>query len=647
MKDYTTFFVIYGLDYMFSMILSFIFMEYYSNKRVNKLVYIYSYCLLFSNFLLMFTISYEIMFRQFSKTYKKTNFNLVGLQWILTYNYKIIFFFLVSASRYIFPFAKHFFQSGEFTFGRKIWDAFKRGLIEFLLFNILILALFALLENVVIAFFFGFSLITLIYTMFFLGHSMITIPKKLKIHSDINLSIEYYEYKANKKLKELTKHHEKIINTYYQCHKTLEYIKNVQDFLNDKGNTGEDEDNLKQKEKEENDNDEEFEENSININTNDIKEKQNKFSETLIESKNEDEAIKISKEKEKWKIKKDYKKHKSIIKYKQYIDIVLKFVQELIEKYKINIGNERDEKPIKKYNNIVKANFKMKLADREIERISAQILDIYNGWSFKKGIALEINKLNKKENAQTEEEAVEQEQDKEFIAPTNISLKKIKFYQKYNKIIYISLMILVILIDLLIIFQEVSLCLPINLSVFSFMFNKINNPLAIHIIFIIIAGTFYWLTAYSFSKIKSLGKKYIIVGGRRSNSLAILMFCQRLSTISYPISMNIILMIFYKNIGEDEEQDSVVERNYGNRMGSSLYYIFSKFIPLILIIVIIFDYFNIIGRLCKKRKKNQSFYLKNEIREKKILNGRAYLMKLNKDNFGSLENKENIIIEEI
>ena len=118
------------------------------------------------------------------------------------------------------------------------------------------------------------------------------------------------------------------------------------------------------------------------------------------------------------------------------------------------------------------------------------------------------------------------------------------------------------------------------------------------------------------------------------------MFCQSLTSLSFPISMNILLMIFTKNIEEKDEKNSIIEKYYGDTLKSTYYYFISGLIPLILIIILIFDYFKICGRICKKRQKNQSFYLKNEIREKNISNGRYYLMKLNNDNIGSL----NIIV---
>ena len=310
---------------------------------------------------------------------------------------------------------------------------------------------------------------------------------------------------------------------------------------------------------------------------------------------------KENKENDKDKIIKDYKKHKDIIKCKKYINIVLEYIQKLIPKYNVEIGNEGDEEPFKKMNEISEANFKMKLADREIERISAQILEIYKGWCFKKGISLELQK------------DINNLIDKDFIPPPNISLRKIQFYKKYNKIIYKSLMILFILFDILILFQEISLALPVNISLFSLIFKQIDQQIPIHITFIIIGGLFYLYASYSFSKIKSFGVKYMIFGGKLTNTLGLFTFCMRLSNVSFPISMNIIIMIFHQNIKDEEKGNSIVEQYFSGQLGGSIMYLITSFIPLILIIILILDYFNVCGILCKKKKKKQNFYLKNEI----------------------------------
>ena len=96
---------------------------------------------------------------------------------------------------------------------------------------ILIIVLALISESFIFAVFFVFLGLNIIYAFIFLAHSMINIPQKMNIHSDINLSLEYYEYKANKKLTELSKFHDKIKTNYHRCQKTLKYIENIEYFL--------------------------------------------------------------------------------------------------------------------------------------------------------------------------------------------------------------------------------------------------------------------------------------------------------------------------------------------------------------------------------------------------------------------------------
>ena len=61
-----------------------------------------------------------------------------------------------------------------------------------------------------------------------------------------------------------------------------------------------------------------------------------------------------------------------------------------------------------------------------------------------------------------------------------------------------------------------------------------------------------------------------------------------------------------------------------------------------MIIVMIFYYFGIIGRIygfiCKKKKK-ANFFIKNKLRDEYILEGREFLIKLNKKNISAIEMK--------
>ena len=55
------FFIFYILDYVICVILSFAFTNYYVSKKVKRCIVIFSRLFLFVNYLLIFTLPYEIV----------------------------------------------------------------------------------------------------------------------------------------------------------------------------------------------------------------------------------------------------------------------------------------------------------------------------------------------------------------------------------------------------------------------------------------------------------------------------------------------------------------------------------------------------------------------------------------------------------
>ena len=51
------------------------------------------------------------------------------------------------------------------------------------------------------------------------------------IHSDNKLALEYYEFRANKKLKELNKNEENLKKIYAKCQNTFDYIKKIEEYI--------------------------------------------------------------------------------------------------------------------------------------------------------------------------------------------------------------------------------------------------------------------------------------------------------------------------------------------------------------------------------------------------------------------------------
>ena len=622
----------YILDYVLSVILSFAFIKYYVSKSVRRIIVRFCRLFLFANYLLIFTIPYEIVYFKAKDNYLKelkeqnsslinvtdiselnsTNSEIEGLRNILNLNYKIIFWVLVGSASQIIFYVIYFESSGEFTFWRKLFDSVKSNLIR----TIIIIGIFGLLslilKDIMGAIFVLFGVIPIIYAFVYLGLSIVKIPRNMYIHSNGKLALEYYEYKASKKLNELNKNNEELKKIYFRCQQTFEYIKNIEEFLSkeEKGKLIETDIS--------NDNLDKEEETNNNIKDEKIEDENMKEEEKNIENENMKEEEKDIK-----KIEKDYKKHKSIIKEKKYVDLLNININEIINKNKIETNDGLIEKPIKKYKEIVELNEKSKELDSDNERINSQIQKIYKNWAILKELTMEwpeIYDINK------ENDTTLSLKENEFIPSMNVSKKKILFYRKYNKIIYLSLMIFFIIIGIIITLSEFSLVLPVNLSVLSLIFKNISDSILIHVLCILISSLLFIYVSYSFSKIKTMSKKFNVFEENQTNTLGLLYYCQKLSSISFPLSLNIINMIFHNNT--DKSIKTSLEEQYGDKIGETAFYKILQFIPLVLIITIIINIFDIKSKICKKKKT--SFYTRNEKREKYISEGKAFLMKMNR-----------------
>ena len=633
------FFIFYILDYVICVILSFAFTNYYVSKKVKKCVVIFSRLFLFVNYLLIFTLPYEIVLFKAKNNYLNelkeqnstilntteniTNTDIEIIGNILILNYKIIFWVLIGSSVQIINFIICYERSGEFTFKKRIFDAIKKTILILSLMPAImyITNLILFVQNIILVIFLCFAVLLLAYVYVFLGLSIVKIPRIMYIHSDFKLAIEYYEFKASKKLNKLNNNNEELKKIYFKCKKTLEYIKNIEEFLIKK-------EKEKEKEKEEKKEKEKDESNENKISNNNLEEEINNINNQEKKEENDDETNQKKEEDDIKKIEKDFLKHKSFIKEKQYVELLDKNITEIINKNKIEIVDELDEKPIKKYGDLVNFNAKSKDLDSDNERINSQIEIIYKNWATLKEISMEsqcqVGAIfnNDENNANLLLKA------DEFIPSMNISLKKKIFYKKYNKIIYISLMIFFIIIGILITLSEISLILPVNLSFLGLLFKYISNPILIHIFCILFSSFLFAYVSYSFGKIKSIGRQYVIFGRNQTNTLGLLFYCLKLSSISYPLCLNIIKMIFHKNVNEDIQTS--LEEKYNDTIGGVIFQKIAMFIPIFLVVVIIFNIFDIKGKICKKRKV--SFYTRNEKRQNYITEGNEFLMKMNKSN---------------
>ena len=693
-----SFWIFFIFDYIICTIISFLFIRYFANKKVPWYITTLSRLFIFANFLLIFTLPYEIIYynlkqEQMDEEKKRNNIiinftffenisnktnkteleeDIDQLNGVLRINYGIIFWVLVSVENMLF-YVIGYLESGEFNFFKKALDAIKKKLMFFLMPIIIGSILILIYEDLCGVAMFLFGCLPIAYVIVFLAISIVKIPRRMYIHSDYKLALEYYEFRANKKLKELNKNENNLKKIYAKCQNTFDYIQKIEKFLenlnknkkNQKNlkeinllnenilinennnihdnNIEENKDNQDKEKKKEEDDNETKEKINIKIEENENKEENGKKEENIknIENKfdkidgekveKDEEQEKKEEEKEKSKIEKDYKKHKSIIKCRKYIDIFNSYISEIMKKYKIDMADILNEKPIKSYNEIVSLNAQSKALDSDNERIKAQIKEIYQKWEFLKQLSNQDHlELNIVDNENDFNRSLKEEN---FISKKVYSQKKIKFYKKYNKHIYLSLMILSIIGGSLIALSELTFISPVNISIFGLIFKNMKNHIYIHFFCLLSSLLFFTYALLSFQKINIFGRSNIIFG-QNTNSLGLLSFCHTFCFVTYPLSLNIIKLIFHKNVGD--EIYATLEEYYIRDFDNSIFYKIIYYIPSFLIVVIIIYYFEFYKRICKKKKKT-SFYIKDELREKYIEEGKEYLIKLNKSNFNSLE----------
>ena len=260
-----TFWFFYTLDYIICIILSTFFIKYFPNKKVSKFIKILSHLIIFANCLLFFTLPYEIIYYNLRQDQideekkKKNNITLLfsnfsifkeianetnkteleedieELRGVLRGNYGTIFWVLFTIANNLF-FYIGYLQSGEFTFCKKLLDCFKKGLIFMMGQGIIISILGLIYQNLAGAFLFVYAVLPIAYIIGFLAISIVKIPRRMYIHSDNKLALEYYEFRANKKLKELNKNEEDLKKIYSKCQNTFDYIKKIEEYIENNNN---------------------------------------------------------------------------------------------------------------------------------------------------------------------------------------------------------------------------------------------------------------------------------------------------------------------------------------------------------------------------------------------------------------------------
>ena len=623
------------VNLILSVSFSIILIVHLSKKTINKFIKGLSLIMINLNLFLVLSLISDIFYNHIiTGDTTITDKEKKIIESLLGKCYQIIFFVNSLFPPFI-PFIISYEESGEFTKKKKIKDAFKKFIfgLSFLLIFGGVYFILNIFKNYTIAYVLIICLIQMnsFLAFVFIGFSIVKIPKKMFLRSNMEKNINYYEFKAKIKKEELEDSLKELQLIKTRCILTLKYINSIKDS------------NINE---EENKNNENNENNENKINTKDLEEQKNmiqseEYIKEMISVFNNDEDLKNEENienEEKEKNNNDSEDN----------------MNEKIEETNKN-KKEKKKEPIMTYKDLVNENRQLKEFMRNKERIKIEIQKIYNEWYKLKSLSILIkieSNEDKNEDIDTlnlsPKNSITLSMNEENFIPLNsLSPRKIKFFKKANKPIYLLLGFFFIFSGIMIVLSEISISFGNRASIFGIM-TFIKNMFIINIFFIVIILFIFFLAINAMIKLKYLKKKNGIFLDKKTDQISLLVICSRLSAVSIPICLNVIKMITHDEKKFNQiDFKTILGENFGKKMKISAFDSITPYIPLFLIIVIIIFSFNIIGRICKKRRK-LNFKLKSEKREEFIQDGKKYLFEIyEKENKCGNNNQFNKIFNEI
>ena len=599
---FATLIINFIINFILSVSFSIILILLFSKKSTNIFIKILAFIMININLFLVLCLISDICFR-FAETIGVTEEN-TSMELVIKICYQLIFWFNTFFPMLIIPFIISYEESGEFTTIKKVKDAFIKTIFGFSFIFIFggVYIILVLFDKFIIAKVLEICLIQLnsIFAFVFIGFSIVKIPKKMFIHSNMDKSIKYYEFKSKVKKEELDYNLKELELIKIRCNLTLEYINsinNVNTEENKKDENNENEINLK------------------NLNEQKIMLQSEKYVKEMITVFNNDEDLENEKKIENEENNNDNSDNE-------------------------NNENNKDEKinkdkkePIKTYKDLVKENRKLKELLRNKERIKNEIQRIYNNWYKLKSLSFLIKtELKDNKNEDEDEDSLSKKSltlspnENNFIPLKSLSLEKVKFFNKTNRLIYFFLAFFLILSDIIIVYSEISISFDSLKSIFGLII-LLRNAYIVNFFFIIIILFLFFLAIYAMVKLKYLKKKNGFFLGKKTDTISLLVICTRLSAVSIPICLNVIEIVTLDSKKYNINFETLLQKHFGKDMNLPTFDNITPFIPLFLIIVIIIFIFNIIGRVCKNRKKI-NFAFKTEKREEFIEEGRKYLFEI-------------------
>ena len=178
--------------------------------------------------------------------------------------------------------------------------------------------------------------------------------------------------------------------------------------------------------------------------------------------------------------------------------------------------------------------------------------------------------------------------------------------------------------------SEIGFCLPYNLSLFSLLIRSVTSVLVLHIVLFIQIIYLLGMSMYILLSLKISGY-YGMYPNRQTDSISLLFFSDNINRINVPLFLNVIMMV---DKG-DNKSKTILESIFGINMQNKVFGYFNNYSPLILILWVLINWFNVNLKLGISLGLD-NFYIESEKRDNDIEEGYNLLMKINKTSMGKL-----------
>ena len=581
------------LESFLSLILAIIIILSYVRKGTNKLVTLITIITWFFDFFMVVLLPYDICITNKQKRNETLTEVEEKTSDIIKISYQVAYWMTFFLGWIIIPLLKSYESSGEFT----RWDKFKYSIksnlilyaIELVICLILFIWAYFKLEKETISFFFknmyNFSYVLgLSIMLLLLSYSLIKLPKLIYEKINYENTIQYYEYSAKNINDKLSIVKMELEENGHQLLVTIEDSKIMQEMKED---------------------------NILNDNT-------------MISNDN-----------------------KSIYPYQKYMKEKYDYLYQNSKVFGIEIKKNAlgsNKEPIKDKKKLVHLMIKIMKEEWDNLRLQCQMQRIYSKWSTLKSILI-LGKKNKyiansnysKIGKDKSEKIIYEKADESFVLLNNISSFKVWYYLKVRKFLIFILTIILLVLGGIIFISEISISLPWNLSIFSILISSVTNVLILHLVLFIQIIYLLGMSIYTLLRLKISGY-YGMYPSNQTDGISLLYFADFINRIFFPLCLNVIMMV---NKGDDNTT-TILESIFGINMQNKVFVIFNNYSPLILILFVLINGFNVFLKLGKCFGID-NFYIESKKRDNDIEEGYNLLMDINKKSMGKLMSNTTVI----